>query len=165
MQPLTAHALDSRRSEIKERWAALLRGEPVNTPLANPDTLVYLIDDTLDAVFVAIRDPANRRKRNRPPVCACGRNPFIAYFIAGKQALFEALVLAQAQLPALNPAERDHDADVLNEVIRTVIGEEIDSFGEVCQHRGDPSNPACAAAARSQESDARTGSLMPSTPI
>jgi hypothetical protein len=37
-------ALSSRRREIRQRWDMLLRLERIETPLANPDVLVHLID-------------------------------------------------------------------------------------------------------------------------
>ena len=141
MSPGTTNALDAQRAEIKARWVALLHIEPVNTPLANPDMLVFLIDDTLTAVFNALREPPRTRKRPKPPGCACGRNPFMAYYAAGRQSLLEALVLAQSKFPGLDPAVRDRDAHVLEHIIRTVIGSEIESFGTVCQHRSVSSLP------------------------
>jgi hypothetical protein len=91
-------ALIASRRDIHARWEVLLRIERVNTPLANPDTLVFLITSTLDEVFAALRVGEDAR---RPPAageigrpdCACGRNPFLAYFAAGEQALAEGLVL------------------------------------------------------------------------
>src|SRR3954462_4663597 len=103
MQEELVRALRDRRAETRARWEALLRIEKVNTPLANPDALVFMIDWTLDEVFGALLRPLSSRRRpakfenHRPrPECPCGRNPLLAYFAAGEQALEEALILEQA---------------------------------------------------------------------
>lgn len=44
-------ALDGRRAEIKRKWEVLLRSAPATTPLGNPDTLVFLMEDSLQRLF------------------------------------------------------------------------------------------------------------------
>src|ERR1043165_8780861 len=99
MQEELVHALRARRTETRARWEALLRIERVNTPLANPDALVFMIDWTLDEVFGSLLQPPPRRRGGHVDcaairaACPCGRNPLLAYFAAGEQALEEALIL------------------------------------------------------------------------
>jgi hypothetical protein len=127
-------ALRARRERIRDRWLEILYVEPDNTTLGNPSTLVFLLDETLDAVFAALRR-GNFTQPVSAPVCACGRNPFLSYFRAGTQALFEALVLIQAEIPKLDPAERDASFLELRNVINGVAQREIGGFGSVCEHR------------------------------
>lgn len=134
MKPDFDNALHAHRTQIRARWSEILLIEPVNTPLANPHTLVFLIDHTLDTVFAALRRGTIRRPVIAP-VCACGRNPFLSYFRAGTQALFEALVLIQAEVPTLDPAERDASFMELRVAINWIAWEEIDVFGSLCRHR------------------------------
>jgi hypothetical protein len=131
------NALRARREQIRARWLEILFVEPVNTPLANPSTLVFLLNETLDALFTALRR-GNFTQTVGAPVCACGRNPFLSYFRAGTQALFEALVLIQAEIPKLDPAERDASFLELRNVINGIARREIDGFGSLCNHRDRP---------------------------
>ena len=59
----------------------------------------------------------------------------LAYFVAGEQALREALVLAQAATQRLDPLERDVSFNELNLVIQQVARGEIEAFCGVCQFR------------------------------
>jgi hypothetical protein len=143
MQETILGALRAQRPQIRSRWAALLRVEPVGTPLGHPDALVHLIDWTLDEVFTGLTNSLANHDRSRPrtpaehPVqCACGRNPLLTYFAAGEQATREGLVLAQASSPALNPVERDAALADLNFVLQQIARREIDAFCGVCQFRG-----------------------------
>ncbi len=113
MQAELLAALRARRVEIRARWAELLRVEPVNTPLAQPDALAHLIDWTLEEIFRGLLHATPRRRHSNVvqghfrPECPCGRNPLLAYFAIAEQALQEALILVQASLPHLDPLERD----------------------------------------------------------
>lgn len=140
MQASFGHVLRARRPQLRGRWEDFLRIEKINSPLANPDALVFLIDWTLDEVFTALD--------NRPTIsrcdaegararvgCPCGRNPFLAYFAAGEQALTEAMVLAQAATPALDPTERDAAFAALSVAVREISRREIESFCAICQYR------------------------------
>jgi hypothetical protein len=141
MQEELVRALRTRRTETRARWEALLRIERVNTPLANPDALVFMIDWTLDELFSALLRPQAWRRGQHPEMiasraeCPCGRNPLLAYFAAGEQALEEALILEQASLPALNPADRDAAFNALKSSIREIARREIEAFCAVCQYR------------------------------
>jgi hypothetical protein len=91
-----------------------------------------MIDDSLDAVLSALGDP-RRVRPARPPLGSDSRNPFIAYFLAGKQALLEALVLAEAESGGCSREQRDAAVAELGAAIEFVIGGEVDAFGKVCQ--------------------------------
>ncbi len=146
MQEALVRALSSRRRDIRARWEALLRIERINTPLANPEALVFMLDWTLDEVFSALQHPhKGRRSFSHPAVCPCGRNPLLAYFAAGKQALVEALVLVQAEHHAeLHPAERDEAMSELKGCVHEITRREIEAFCAVCQFRHD-AHPAVLA--------------------
>jgi len=98
--------LQGLRPTILERWEVLLRAEPVTSPLANPDSLVYLMGWTLDRFFTALRGPLSRRRitgrgSNRASLveerelCACKMNPLLAYFATAELALIQAALPMQ----------------------------------------------------------------------
>jgi hypothetical protein len=138
MQDSMVSALRSRRPQIRVRWEELLRIERASTPLANPDSLVHLLDWTLDEFFQALHCLPARRRSVRPVSaedCPCGRNPLLAYFTAGEQALRESLVLAQAETKDLSPHARDSALDELDLAFRAIARHEVESFCGVCQYR------------------------------
>jgi hypothetical protein len=144
MQETLVNALRSHRPQIRDSWAALLRAEPVNTPLGHPDALVHLLDWTLDEIFRDLATMSPRRRSARRPIdldyrpeCPCGRNPLLAYFAAGEQAMREALILAQAATAGLDPIERDASLEELNVVLHHIARREIEAFCGVCQYRRD----------------------------
>lgn len=132
MQEAIIRTLEARRVKICARWGAFLRIEKVSTPLANPDTLVYMFDRTLDEVFAALRSPP-RRQPAAVPAGVREKNPLYAYFLAGEQALLEALVLAQAEARRLDPVKRDADVADLKQVMQSIARREIGLLGGVCQ--------------------------------
>ncbi len=141
MQSTLVQALRAQRPRILRRWTVLLRAEGATTPLAHPDTLVHLIDWTFDEVLRGLatgsrQRPAARKFRAHPrPDCACGRNPLLHFFIAGEQALLEALVLAQSADPRLQPVERDRALTELHLRIRALARAEVSTLCSLCQHR------------------------------
>jgi len=142
MQEQLVSALRTRRPKIRAQWEALLRAEPVNSPLGNPDALVHLIDWTLDEIFTALANPLSRHRAPGPRLnsaerheCPCGRNPLLAYFAAGEQALHEAIILAQAAASPLDPTERDASFTELNLALQHIAHREIEAFCGVCQFR------------------------------
>ena len=97
-----------------------------------------MLDGTLDELFLALqRAHARRRPLSAPAVCPCGRNPLLAYFAAGKQALVEALVLVQAEHAGLDPAGRDAAMAELKFCLHKITRREIEAFCAVCQFRHD----------------------------
>jgi hypothetical protein len=153
MQEDFLRALEARRNEIHSRWEALLRIERVNTPLANPAALVFMLDWSLDQVFAQLGRMRARRRTVRHSAtavhrfhCPCGRNPYLAYFEAGNQALVEALVLAQAARPGLDSDERDLALADLKVCMHDISQREIESFCSVCQFRAGADASAASAA-------------------
>ena len=142
MQESLVLTLRAQRPRIRAQWEALLRAEPVGSPLGHPGTLVHLLDWTLDEIFSGLALlPARRRaggKSTKPddcPGCPCGHNPLLAYFVAGQQAMREALILAQARLNGLDPIARDAALEELNLVVHHITRREIAALCGVCQHR------------------------------
>ena len=142
MQELLVTALRARRPAIRSHWESLLRTEPVTTPLGNPDALVHLIEWTMDEIFVALGNPLARSRvggtrfaHDERPICPCGRNPLLAYFAAGEQAMREALILAQAAASSLDPLQRDASLYELNLAFQQISRREIEAFCGVCQFR------------------------------
>ena len=150
MQDTLLGALRAQRPQIRSRWAALLRVEPVGTPLGHPDALVHLIDWTLDEVFSGLSNPLAEAREPAPTTadagvqCPCGRNPLLTYFAAGEQAAREGLVLAQVATSALDPTERDASLAELNYILQQIARREIDAFCGVCQFR-QREGATCAA--------------------
>ncbi|MBL9210851.1 MAG: hypothetical protein JNL92_10320 [Opitutaceae bacterium] len=150
MQDALVTALRTKRSQIREHWEALLRVEPVSSPLGHPDSLVHMLDWTLDEIFTGLTNPLSRHRIGRtrvgheaPPVCPCGRNPLLAYFAAGEQAMREALVLAQSGAASLDPIERDVSFEELNLILQQISRREIEAFCGVCQFRRQAAAGAC----------------------
>lgn len=140
MQDHLMSALRSQRAQIRARWQTLLHVEPVTTPLGNPHALTHLIDWWINAILERfdqaeegeLRQPSTAREVR--DACRCGANPLLAFFAAGEQAMREALVLAQAGAPHLDPEERDNSMIELDFVIRDTARREIEAFCGVCQH-------------------------------
>lgn len=132
MQESLLRRMRAQRTQIRSRWEALLRVEKLKTPLANPDTLVYLFDQTLDEIFAALRHPPAATPAI-PLARGCEKNPLVTYFAAGEQALLEALVHAQAEVKGLTPEHRDNDFAELKQVMHTLAQKEISTLDEVCQ--------------------------------
>ncbi len=155
MQENLLRAMRARRPSIRERWVDLLHAERVTTPLANPKVLEHLINETLDEVFAALGGSHEGHPIAATPAiaaarahCACGRNPLLAYFLAGEQALLEALVHAQVETPELSPGDRSMAVTGLYVIVRSIARGEIESFCALCQHRpGHPAGPADPPAA------------------
>lgn len=132
-------SLCAQRPGIHARWDALLRTERVTSPLAYPDSMVHLIEWALDQLFAALREPAVRRRAEHSgsravsrPECPCGKNPLLAFFRAGEQAMLEALVLEQAAHRPIEPRERDAALNELCYAIRSMERREVDAFCSVC---------------------------------
>jgi hypothetical protein len=165
MQDDLMSALEARRPQIRGRWEALLRVERANSPLANPDALVHLLDWTIDEVFRTLQTLPSRRRPlklfARDDVdCPCGRNPLLHYFAAGEQALQESLVFAQsesAHFVHLDPLARDSALNELNLAVRHIARREIQAFCALCQLR----ERSLASAAKAEPNHAHAHEHVP----
>ncbi|MGA3008253.1 MAG: hypothetical protein ABSE59_10220 [Opitutaceae bacterium] len=133
-------ALEIRRSVIKHQWEAALRRVPVPTPLANPDTLIFMMDATLNKLFALARSRSIHQWISKHPLtgygvgrnCRCGLNPFVAYFLAGESALVS---ISRAIRPHHGLTENDiliSEAELLF-ALRVLGHREINAFCEVCR--------------------------------
>lgn len=134
MEPALVQDLRRQRKQIRRRWETFLRLEEFTTALANPDTLVFGVDRSLNEIFAGLLRPARVRPLSGPgPECGCGRNPLRAYYRAGEQAVLEALVLAQARRTTLAAAERDREFAEVKAVVTALARRDIDALARVCQ--------------------------------
>lgn len=126
---------------IKTCWEVLLRAEPPISALGNPDTLVYMMDETLDAFFVAARSPTPRRWLASHPLlsgglvetCPCGHNPFLHYYVSGEQAI---VAIADKVLTDILGASRKEAAAILADAQLTfhyVAQRETQVFCDLCR--------------------------------
>lgn len=151
MRENLVNALRVRRPHVRARWEDLLRIERASSPLANPDALVHLLEWTLDEIFLALANPLSVKRGRHEKTdyrheCPCGRNPLLAYFAAGEQALREALVMAQASSPGLEASERDASLEQLDLEFQRIARREIEAFCGVCQYRLEPPRPTAVVA-------------------
>ena len=135
MDPAIQFALAEHRLRIRSQWEKLLRLDRGVSALARPDTMVHLLDTTLDELYAGLRQwsPRRRPTRTPAPVCPCGRNPFLAYFAAGRQAVQEGLITVQTDRPGLTAAQRDEAFACLDQVLTRIARRDLDSFCAVCQ--------------------------------
>jgi len=135
-------ALDGHRAEIKRKWELLLRAAPTTTPLGNPDTLVFLMDESLQQLFSLFRSKATHQwLRHHPPashtvgiVCHCRLNPLINYFIAGQAALAFAAQTVPRNQHHLDDVAATACVDELLLTFHFLAHREIHAFCEVCQY-------------------------------
>jgi hypothetical protein len=145
--------LQARRPEIRARWNELLHTEAASSALAHPDTLMHLLDWSLAEIMSAIEGPANRRQAAPKSfeavrsLCPCGRNPLLAMFRAGEQAVIEGLILCQAEIRHGTPAARGEALAEVQDAVRTVAAAEVESFCAVCQYRDSALTGNCGAVA------------------
>lgn len=135
-------ALLARRPTLLSQWATRLRAAPVKSPLGHPDTLVHMMDRTLDQVFRELGQPSSARKR-QPGLpagfCRCGHNPLVNYFATAVLAFQTTL----AQCADEMPVTRD-DVDAVKRTIARIARREITTLCALClrQARDDPAAPA-----------------------
>lgn len=143
VHPAAAERLSSLLPAIKAEWDTLLRREPVLTPLGRPDTLVYLMDATLQQVLAGLREPARQRwleacaplAGSVHAACACGLNPLLNYFGTGE------LALAAHAAGALGK-----DWAEVRRVFRILARHEIEALCSVCRYRAAAEGAAAHAA-------------------
>jgi hypothetical protein len=140
MRPQFLQALGELRPMIKTCWEVLLRAEPATSPLGNPDTLVFMMDRTLDTFFTSTHSPAPRRWLARHPLlcrslndtCPCQRNPLLHYFVSGEQAL---LAIAGQALTEVAAAPEEEER-ILSEVqlnFHYLAQHELQIFCDLCR--------------------------------
>jgi hypothetical protein len=130
--------LAARRAAIKQAWERKLRHEPVTSPLANPDTLVLLMDRTLEDLGAALSlrcrsaagEPANRGMRAG---CLCGLNPLLAYFRVAASVLPAVMSHGADRCPDLSAADYAACLQALQGELQSLATEEIRSFCAMCQ--------------------------------
>jgi hypothetical protein len=153
-------ALDGHRAEIKRKWEILLRVAPATTPLGNPDTLVYLMDESLKQLFSLFHSKSTHQwLSHHPPAtriigtnCHCRLNPLINYFIAGQAALAFVAQTVPRSKHHLDDVAATVCVDELLLTFRLLAHREIQAFCEVCQYspvnahaagNGSPGKPVC----------------------
>ncbi len=126
---------------IKTCWEVLLRAEPPASALGNPDTLVFMMDRTLDAFFAAAISSTPRRWLARHPLlcqslgktCPCQHNPLLCYFVSGERAI---LAIAGQVLAELETSrEREEEDQILSRVHLTfhyLAQSELQTFCDLC---------------------------------
>ena len=134
-------ALLELRPMIKTCWEVLLRAEPPASALGNPDTLVFMMDGTLDAFFAALRSPAPRRWLARHPVlcdglevtCPCQRNPLLYYYVSGDEAILAIIAKALSDGLATTPAEEQRLLSAVQLAFHYHAQHEIQTFCDLCR--------------------------------
>jgi hypothetical protein len=144
MNECSLRLLLAHRATLHSQWAARLRAAPVTSPLAHPDTLVHLMDRTLDQIFHELQHPTARRRQSSLPkgFCGCGQNPLIAYF----DTAFLAFETTLAQCADETPVSRD-DVDDVKRVLTRLARSEIMTFCGLCRRNHLESslpNPNCS---------------------
>ena len=127
------------RPMIKTCWEVLLRAEPPASPLGNPDTLVFMMDRTLDSFFTAVESPTPRRWLARRPLlccglaetCRCGRNPLLQYFVSGEQAVVAISAKAREEL-APDAEEEERILAETQLAFHYLAQHELQTFCDLC---------------------------------
>ena len=141
MNPRFLRLVAEFRPTIKTCWEVLLRAEPPLNPLGNPDTLVYLMDCTLDEVFAYVQTPGPRRWLSRRPLlcgplgltCFCGRNPLLSYYETGEQAVLSVAGRMAADFPGFKPGEREENLAELRLTFDYFAQRELQNFCDLCR--------------------------------
>ena len=132
MNERSLRLLLAHRATLHSQWSERLRAAPVNSPLGHPDTLVHLMDHTLDQIFRELAHPSVRRRQPSLPhgFCGCGQNPLIAYFATAALAFQSTL----AQCADETPISRE-DVDDVNRTLTRIARSEIMTFCGLCRRR------------------------------
>lgn len=138
-------ALQARRTTLHLQWEVLLRAAPVTSPLGHPDTLIHMMDRTLDQVFHELNHPSARRRQPGLPsdFCRCGHNPLVRYFSTAALAFQTTLAQCADELPV----SRD-DADEVKRTLTRIARREIMTFCALCLRQADDhaeKNNSCAS--------------------
>jgi hypothetical protein len=134
-------ALGELRPMIKTCWEVMLRAEPPASALGNPDTLVFMMDRTLDSFFTAMLSSAPRRWLARHPLlcgalgetCPCGRNPLLHYFISGEEAIVAIAAKALPEKPGVPAATREQLLTEVQLTFHYLAQHELQIFCDLCR--------------------------------
>jgi hypothetical protein len=137
-------ALQARRPTLTYQWEALLHAAPINSPLGHPDTLVHMMDQTLDQIFHELNHPSARKRQPGLPgdFCRCGHNPLVMYFTTAVFAFQTTL----GQCADEEPVSRE-DAEEVKRTINRIARREIMTFCALClrqAHVKPPPARSCA---------------------
>lgn len=143
MQQCFVAELSGRRHVLRGAWERKLRAEPVTSPLANPDTLVLLMDRTLDELLTELRKrcapqaglETNNGSVRAPPRggCLCGLNPLLAYFRVGAAVLSANCLRADFRRAVPDETAFNRCLAEAMMVWQTIAQREIRSFCNLCQ--------------------------------
>ena len=138
MEESLVQLLRTKCAGIRSRWSDLLHVERALSPLAHPDTLAFLLDETLENIFTGLSSAVGQ-KNPAPawPRCACGLNPYLRFYVAGELALLEALVIIQAEIHMRDANARDRAVLELYAVVRRFACDDVELFCSLCQLRDD----------------------------
>ncbi len=143
MQASTLRLLKILRPNLRRRWEVRLRSIPPTSPLANPNTLVFMMDRTLDQIFI---NKPKKGSTETPPVsthhrdelCACGLNPLLAYFASAERALIECEAEMIAATPPVFSSEEIHTVISAAKIGLARLAQcEVETFCSLCQRRSD----------------------------
>ncbi len=148
MNERSLRALLAHRPTLRQSWAERLRAAPIASPLAHPDTLIHMMDRTLDQIFHELTNPASPRRR-QPGLprdfCRCGHNPLVAYFSTASLAFQTTL----GQCADETPITRD-DVEAVNRTLNRIARREITTLCALCQRRAE--SGATTAGRQSEDS-------------
>lgn len=128
-------ALQARRPALLRHWETLLHAAPVTSPLGHPDTLVHLMERTLDNVFHELNHPSARKRQPALPddFCRCGHNPLAAYFATA----LLAFQITLGQCAETEPVSRE-DVDDVKRTLHRIARREIMTLCALCRRRSTP---------------------------
>lgn len=142
MDEATISQLERRRAAWKFEWESLLRREPLITALGNPDTLVFKMDQTIDAVLALLRKDLSshaRRTTLATPYerhCACRMNPLGKFYATGELAL-----------RAIGHVIPPRELEIALARFHLYGIDEIECLCSVCQNRMKPGFPPAGSTA------------------
>jgi hypothetical protein len=112
--------------------------------MANPDSLIYLMEWTLNELFARLRNEATdpvasegriSRDDRVAAICDCGGNPFLSYFGSVRKAVLTWAGSTHSPIANLSGEERSRCVDEILSALEVIAKREIESFCSVCQYR------------------------------
>jgi len=139
MLPGFAEELRARRQIIKSAWERRLRSESVTSALANPDTLVMMMDRTFDELLASIAESSHSGRGARDHFkrtgtgCLCGLNPLLAYFRTFAITLCGVVEAGGKPFAVMPPESLALCLDETLLVLREIAQRDVAAFCAVCQ--------------------------------